>query len=98
MSTSPTTPSPRRDILTAFPATAYKRLIVRYAHENDGRLGSCFADAADRLASTYRGRPADDAMLLPFLYLYRHALELDLKHSIRFAARVRRTEGHADPL
>ena len=90
--------SSRRDILNQFPATAYERQVVRYASEHDGRLGMCYAEAADRLASTHRGRATDDALLMPFLYLYRHAIELDLKYSIKFAAQLRRNEGHQDLL
>jgi hypothetical protein len=84
-----TSPQPsddrRRDFFTEFPATDYDSLIVRYSGDQDGRFGSCFAEAADRLAASYRGGAPDDALLLPLLYLYRHAIELDLKHSIRFA-------------
>ena len=34
--------------------------------------------------------------LLPFLYLYRHAIELDLKRAICFAARLRRKADETD--
>jgi hypothetical protein len=87
----------RRDIFTEFPAGGHDGLIVRYPDRGDGVLGWFFADAADRLAASHRGAPADDALLLPFLYLYRHAIELDLKRDIRFAAKLRRNNGEADP-
>ena len=87
----------RRDIFTEFPATDRASLIVRYPRESGARVGYCFAAAADRLASTFRGSAPDDALLMPFLYLYRHALELDLKHSIRYAAQLRRGNGELDP-
>jgi hypothetical protein len=60
-------------------------------------LGWFFVEAADRLAASHRGAPVDDTLLLPFLYLYRHAIELDLKEAIRFAARLRRNNGETDP-
>ena len=90
-------PPPRRDVFTQFAATGHDGLIVRYPDSDDGRLSSCFAGAADRLFASYEGGAPDDALLLPYLYLYRHAIELDLKHSIRFAARLRRNNGEKDP-
>lgn len=87
----------RRDIFTQYPANTYEELIVRYSGEDDGRLGASFAQAADRLAGTHTGRPVDDALLLPYLYLYRHAMELDVKHAIRFAAKLRTVKGERDP-
>jgi len=98
MSTPPSKPTPaRRDIFTEYVATNHERMIVRYPDDDDGRLGRCFAEAADRLADTHEGRAHDDALLMPFLYLYRHAIELDLKHSIRFAVRLRRNNAEDDP-
>lgn len=88
---------PRRDIFTEFPATDRAGLIVRYPREGGDRLAYCFAHAAERLASTFRGEAPDDALLMPFLYLYRHAIELDLKHAIRYAARLRRNNGEFEP-
>jgi len=38
----------------------------------------------------FTGSAPDDALLMPFLYLYRHAIELEFKQSIRYAARLRR--------
>ena len=34
---------------------------------------------------------------MPFLYLYRHAIELDLKHAIQYAAQLRRNNGELQP-
>ena len=79
-----------------YPGTHYDGLIVRYPYDTDSRLEYCFADAADRLASTYQGLPNDDSILYPWLYLYRHAIELALKESIRLAARLRRNNGELD--
>lgn len=88
---------PRRDVFTQFPATGPDSLIVRYAFTGDDRLAYSFAATADRLVSTFTGSPSDDAMLLPYLYLYRHAMELELKQAIRYAARLRRAKGDSDP-
>lgn len=90
-------PQQRRDVFTAFPATTQDRLIVRYPDENDGRPAYSFAESANRLAGTFTGEAPDDALLLPFLYLYRHAIELELKHSIKYAARLRRNGGDTEP-
>lgn len=90
-------PPPRRDVFTQFPATGRDSLIVRYPFEGDDRLAYSFAATADRLVATFTGSPSDDAMLLPYLYLYRHAMELELKQAIRYAARMRRAKGDGDP-
>jgi len=83
-------------LFNLYPGTHYDGPIVRYPYDTDARLEYCFADAADRLASTYQGRPQDDAILYPWLYLYRHAIELALKESIWLAARLRRNNGETD--
>jgi hypothetical protein len=90
-------PQPRRDVFTQFPAAGADNLIVRYPFAGDGRLAYSFATTADRLVSTFTGSPSDDAMLLPYLYLYRHAMELELKQAIRYAARLRRAKGDSEP-
>lgn len=89
-------PQRRRDVFTQFPATGPDSLIVRYAFAGDDRLAYSFAATADRLVSTFTGSPSDDAMLLPYLYLYRHAMELELKQAIKYAARLRRARGDGD--
>ena len=95
--TRQTPAQPRHDIFTEFPATSHAGLIVRYPGDGADRLPHSFADAAERLASTFTGQAPDDALLMPFLYLYRHAIELELKYAIRFAARLRRNNGEDDP-
>jgi hypothetical protein len=89
----PDEPEQSPALFTLFPGTEHHRLIVRYPYDTDARLSYQFADAAGRLASTYTGQPADDAMLLPWLYLHRHAIELSLKSSIRIAVQLRRNNG-----
>lgn len=83
-------------LFSLYPGESYDGLIVRYAHDTDARLEYQFADAAERLAASYRGQPQDDAILYPWLFLYRHAIELSLKESVRLAARLRRNNGEDD--
>lgn len=88
---------PRRvTLFSLHPGENYGGLIVRYPHDTDGRIEYDFADAAERLAASYRGEPSDDAILYPWLFLYRHAIELSLKQSIRLAAGLRRANGERD--
>jgi hypothetical protein len=58
------------------PTTEYNRLIVRYPYQNDSDYAMAYHEAGNRLASTYKGQPIDDTMLLPFLNLCRQAFEL----------------------
>lgn len=77
-------------IFERFPNTEYRRLIVRHPYQDDSVLAMAYHEAAVRLASTYRGQPDDDLILLPFLMLYRQAIELQLKGMIRAFASYRR--------
>ncbi|MHA6781880.1 hypothetical protein ACVGOW_12930 [Pseudonocardia saturnea] len=77
-------------LLQAVPGKVYQRLIVRYPHQSDREFAFFYHEAALRLASTYSGRPIDDTILLPFLMLYRHGFELQLKNFIRNVAGLRR--------
>lgn len=88
---------PRKDsLLGQLEASREEDLIVRWRdRESDGTLADGYAEAARRLAATFRAQPTDDKILLPFLFLYRHAFELDLKHAIREAVQVRRIARHA---
>lgn len=81
-------PKPTR-LLQSVPATIYERLIMRYPYETDGNFAHAFHEAAMRLASTYKGKPEDDLMLLPFLTLFRQAFELELKELARYLAAQR---------
>ncbi|AXH97409.1 hypothetical protein DV701_15985 [Ornithinimicrobium avium] len=64
--------------------------------ETDGTLAEAYAEAARRLASSFASQPYDDQILLPFLFVYRHAIELDLKHAIREAVALRRMAAHRE--
>lgn len=82
-------------LLQAAPSKVHKRLIVRYPNQTDREYAFFYHEAALRLATTYSGRPVDDTILMPFLMLYRHAFELQLKNFVRYLASVRRR--HHDP-
>ncbi|MFS0700031.1 hypothetical protein AB6N24_08685 [Cellulomonas sp. 179-A 4D5 NHS] len=77
-------------LLLEMPSTSYDNLIVRYPYQRDDDYALAYHESANRLASTFRGNPIDDTILLPFLLLYRHAYELRLKHVIKYLARTRR--------
>lgn len=91
------TPGQLSDLSGQFPAKEYRRLIMRDAYIDDGFLAFQFAEAGDRLAKTYRGQAPDDSILLPCLFLYRHAIELALKEAIRYATGSRRDNGDTEP-
>lgn len=84
-------------IFAAYPATTERGLIQRWGPDDNNRLSYEFAESAKRLAATHVGDSIDDVILLPFTYLYRHAIELSLKESIQFAALLRRRNGETDP-
>lgn len=77
-------------LLEGVPATDYDRLIVKAPYETDRNFAHFYREAANRLASTFSGKPEDDMILLPFLGLYRQAYELALKSFIRNLAKERR--------
>lgn len=87
---------PPTDFFGQFPAAGTEGLIVRRPMPDLAALAYGYAEAADRLASTHKGRAPDDVILLPYLYLYRHACELTLKSAILRATYVRRVRGDAD--
>jgi len=73
-------------LLQAVPNRVYNRLIARYPYRTDRDYAFFYHEAANRLASTYTGKTIDDTILIPFLMLYRHAFELQLKNCIRYLA------------
>jgi hypothetical protein len=56
-----------------------------------------YADAARRLRDSYSAEPWDDVILLPFMFVWRQAIELALKDNIRHLAELRRQGGASDP-
>lgn len=87
----------RVDIFSQFPPGANRRTTaVRYPDPNGERLGYAYAEAARKVVAGFSGAPAEDALLLPFLYLFRHGFELDLKYAIVYATALRRAAGQFD--
>lgn len=72
-------------------------MIQRWGSRNNSRLAFEFAQSAKRLAGTFNGDSVDDVILLPYLYLYRHAIELGLKETILLAASLRRKNDEDAP-
>lgn len=88
MAKKPQKPKPTR-LLSSVPNKAYERLIVSYPHRTTADVAYMYEESAKRLASTYKGRAEDDVILMPFLFLYRQAFELQLKNIVAFLARTR---------
>lgn len=100
MNSIPSIPPPATNpiqwkLLESVPASDYKRLIVKAPYETDRHFAVFYRDSANRLASTFSGKPEDDMILLPFLGLYRQAYELALKSFIRDLAKERRRLGES---
>lgn len=76
-------------LLASVPSEDRGRMIVRYPTQTDSELAYAYHFAAQRLASTFKGHAEDDLLLLPFLFLYRQAFELQLKSTIRFLVGLR---------
>lgn len=90
MAKKPQKPKPTR-LLSSVPNKVYERLIVSYPYRQTSDFAYFYQESAKRLASTYRGRAEDDVILLPFLFLYRQAFELQLKNIVAFLAQTRIT-------
>lgn len=82
----------RQSIFEVFPADKHDTLIMKWP-DHQRNIPHEFAWAAQRLTSTFRGVPEDDALLHPFLYLYRHAIETAIKELINEVAAFRRLKG-----
>lgn len=76
-------------LLSSMQNKDYSRLVVLYPYQTDDHYAGAYHFAANRLASTFGGEPVDDQLLLPFLALYRHAFELQLKNTIRSLVKLR---------
>lgn len=98
--TTPSETTKPTAVMSKAPATTYSNLIVRYAHKSANDFAFFYAESAKRLAGTFKGKPEDDTILLPFLYLYRQAVELRLKsHISSFATtRMMYTDGETPDL
>jgi hypothetical protein len=63
-------------------------------YDGDAGLAEGFAEAAEAVFSAWQDQEwANDRLLLPIAYNYRHALELALKQAIRQAAECRQLSG-----
>jgi hypothetical protein len=86
----------RLRLLDKAPNSIYNRLVVRYPYQTDSDYARFYFDSAERLAGTFDGNSEDDMLLLPFLMLYRHAFELELKSFIKELIRLRKVYlGHS---
>jgi len=75
-------------------ATKQSHLIQYNEHTMSPALVAVgYADAARRLRASYRAQPWDDVMLLPFMFVWRQAIELALKTNITDLAALRRQGG-----
>jgi len=64
---------------------------------NEHIVAEGFADAARRLRLSYRAQAWDDVILLPFMFLWKHAIEVQIKTNIRDLAKIRRSQGETGP-
>lgn len=72
------------------PATSQSHLIQFHPWMGEYLLATGYAEAARRLAASYSAEPWDDVILLPYMFLWRQAIELVLKDAIRRLAGWRR--------
>lgn len=63
----------------------------------DDSIALGFSEAGSIIVDSWVAGRRNDALFLPIVFVYRHALELVLKEGIRQAAAVLRTDGDADP-
>jgi len=85
-------------LFTQHRATDQRTLIQYNEHlMNSHLVMTGYADAARRLRNSYKAEPWDDVILLPFLFVWRQAIELALKVNIRDLAEMRRQNGEVDP-
>jgi len=91
--------TPATSLFSAHPSTSQSSLIQFNKYMmNSALIAVGYADAARRLRDSYRAQPWDDVMLLPFMFVWRQAIELALKNNIRDLAELRRQDGDADPV
>lgn len=77
-------------IFESYPSQNYRDSVVHLAHLDLDGIELGYAEAAKRIARTVTGREAfDDLVLIPFMYLWRHAIELSLKNQIRMAIEMK---------
>ncbi|AQP44812.1 hypothetical protein [Tessaracoccus flavus] len=74
-------------------ATDLTRFIVFDPDMDERAVAAGYEEAAKRLASSVTGKPVDDLILMPLLFLWRQAIELILKATIRDLCKIRRARG-----
>lgn len=85
------------EIFAQSPATQLSHMI-RYDEDfPEAMLAEGYREAGKRLAESHTGKPWDDVTLMPMLFLWRQAIELVLKDTIRDLAKERRKRGDSDP-
>jgi hypothetical protein len=89
-------PAQSPHLFKVFASNDHQSLVVRYPYQKDSDVEFGYVEAAKRLAASFQGQPIDDTILMPFMYLWRHAVELSLKQQIKLAARLRRANGDQD--
>src|SRR5690606_17324735 len=65
--------------------------------EDDGDLAEGYFAAAEPVVAGWKAGDRNDMLAIPILSLYRHGIELALKHAIREAAERLRVDGASDP-
>lgn len=90
------TSTPSAELFMTNEVTSLSHLIVFDPDMSETMLAVGYDDAAQRLAMSYKGEPWDDVILLPLLFLWRQAIELSMKATIRDLCQLRRANGHSD--
>jgi hypothetical protein len=89
--------TPNETLFTAHASSGFANLIQYNEYMMDERLVAIgYSDAGHRLEASYQAQPWDDVMLLPFLFLWRQAIELQLKANIRDLATLRWRRGETE--
>ena len=77
-------------IFRHFSSNDFKNTVVHYAELDLDAVEFGYATAAQRLGNSMTRRDSyDDLVLIPFMFLWRHAIELTLKNQLRFAIHIR---------
>tara|TARA_R110002124_G_scaffold287131_1_gene470604 strand:- start:8745 stop:9335 length:591 start_codon:yes stop_codon:yes gene_type:complete len=85
-------------LFTEYGATDRSNLIQYNQHMLDRHLVAVgYADSARGLRASYTAQPWDDVILLPFLFLWRQTIELQLKIVVKDLATLRRLDGDLGP-
>lgn len=78
------------EIFQKFPSSDHKSAVVHHARLELYGIELGYAEAARRIAKSINKNEAfDDLVLIPFMFLWRHAIELTLKGQIRHALELR---------